>query len=929
MDDLSLNQNQNFGEGLRNNKKKILLITVFIIFLIVIILAGLFLFKNSKNNQSTSEDNNLSIGKLPEPISSEFTTPLEINSSDTNFGLINNEYEVKSTTEDTIFSPDGNNYAYIGSRPESFLIKGNTEWGPYKEISNVSYDSNERIIYSVKNNNNQWCVMIDDQETDCSNDQIESIFISPNNKVYSIREIIDNDDSIKKSEYLSAEDYKSDIYNDILDVVFDKKNYPIYRVRDGYNKESVIFESTKTQSPKYDCISEIFITPADKIVYAAISSDNKREYIIIDGKIVDENISEYNDCGGPGVGIYRKSFAQDSNNKIAYIVWAEGVNYISLEGKRISDLYDQIYSESLQSSKDGTLFYMGSQENKNFFIINKEGVEEANVLNYSDYPLLILRKIEEAKGSYSNDYYYLLNKDNNSWMYIDYDYQNFLFITNKKEGETRGPRDIISCWGNSKSEEIIAVCLADGYNNNLGIRIWYPDGQELDIGMNNYNYVYHYRPVISINGDHFAFVGVRGNNPYDKYFLVLDGKEIKENTYPQEEIQFLSDNTLVYVEKRDREFVISNNNISEGYDKIHKLSFSSNGKQIVFIAQKEKDGKYMVVHNGKEGKAYDFIYPYTLEFSPDSQYFAYVVQENYDETDNKEFIVVNEKEGKKYNYILSMSLKFSPDSKKILYEGESQIIINEDVLNKDAENIVLPTFSQDGSHFAYVVNVENKEEYVVLDGKKQKSYNNVNSLIFTPDNKLVYLAKNSDNGQEFLVIDGIERGSYDDIISFSLSLDKKGEKIAFLIKEKLSSAGDGYLVVVCDIGLNYCDKFSTQDYIKPSFNILFSPDGSKVVYSALGSMGKWYMMINGVPLRGYDKEAFAPVFSSDSRHFAYLGINNSGFYINIDGKEDGPYDYISNPLFLENEKGKYFAYGVIKNNELKWIVEIIDSPSSN
>ncbi|MFH1233643.1 MAG: hypothetical protein V1649_03275, partial [Patescibacteria group bacterium] len=83
--------------------------------------------------------------------------------------------------------------------------------------------------------------------------------------------------------------------------------------------------------------------------------------------------------------------------------------------------------------------------------------------------------------------------------------------------------------------------------------------------------------------------------------------------------------------------------------------FSPNGRSFAYAAGEDRNGKWFVVKNGKEGKHFDFIKsPPTLTFSPDGKRLAYVAELNC-----KEIAVVDEVIGEPQIY--TWGLTFSPD----------------------------------------------------------------------------------------------------------------------------------------------------------------------------------------------------------------------------------------------------------------------------
>jgi len=54
---------------------------------------------------------------------------------------------------------------------------------------------------------------------------------------------------------------------------------------------------------------------------------------------------------------------------------------------------------------------------------------------------------------------------------------------------------------------------------------------------------------------------------------------------------------------------------------LESLAVSTDGKRVAYLAQVDK--KYFTVVDGQEGEQYNFVWKYTLIFSPDSKSVAY------------------------------------------------------------------------------------------------------------------------------------------------------------------------------------------------------------------------------------------------------------------------------------------------------------------
>ena len=96
------------------------------------------------------------------------------------------------------------------------------------------------------------------------------------------------------------------------------------------------------------------------------------------------------------------------------------------------------------------------------------------------------------------------------------------------------------------------------------------------------------------------------------------------------------------------------------------FTISPNGQRFAYMMI--KDGKYLVVVDNQQSKAYDLAgLPF---FSPDSKHFAYVAVEEKEEYDGKKYrknyVVIDNKQDD-YRYNIVGSLAFSPDSKYLTY----------------------------------------------------------------------------------------------------------------------------------------------------------------------------------------------------------------------------------------------------------------------
>ncbi|MCD4782858.1 MAG: hypothetical protein K8T10_03395 [Candidatus Eremiobacteraeota bacterium] len=196
------------------------------------------------------------------------------------------------------------------------------------------------------------------------------------------------------------------------------------------------------------------------------------------------------------------------------------------------------------------------------------------------------------------------------------------------------------------------------------------------------------------------------------------------------------------------------------------MTISPDGKHWAFVMK--KNGKELVVIDGKENKEYELILKGAegyIAFSPNSERVIYFAGE-----DGKQFAVIDGKEGNRYEkaFIEKGSMIFSPDNKKTAYvagDGDQQFVVLD---GKEGERyggrITTITFSPDGKREYYIVHSNNKE-FIVIDGKESEMYNHLNKHIlpyFSSDSKRI--AYSALKGRKWVaVIDGIEGPEYDDI----------------------------------------------------------------------------------------------------------------------------------------------------------------------
>lgn len=153
----------------------------------------------------------------------------------------------------------------------------------------------------------------------------------------------------------------------------------------------------------------------------------------------------------------------------------------------------------------------------------------------------------------------------------------------------------------------------------------------------------------------------------------------------------------------------------------------------------ERDGKWVVILDGKESAAYDNVF--NPVFSDDGSQFAFMAEDG-----DRNLVVVN--------------IETEYDA----YDGATSLV-----------------FNSDGSKVAFVAS-KNKKSVVIVNGEEGTEYSgiayirtsgtNFQQIIFSADgNEVIYAAE--EDGKVFLVINGEEGKKYDSISE--ISIDENGQ----------------------------------------------------------------------------------------------------------------------------------------------------------
>lgn len=303
----------------------------------------------------------------------------------------------------------------------------------------------------------------------------------------------------------------------------------------------------------------------------------------------------------------------------------------------------------------------------------------------------------------------------------------------------------------------------------------------------------------------------------------------------------------------------------------------------------------VIVIDGKRGKPNNGVNVFL--FSPDSKRYGYI---SYHHSGNQ-FVVIDGIEGEYFGskgktddnrQIRDIyQLTFSPDSNSYAYvaasgstDGSSYIVLN-GKKQKTYKSVSGPTFSPDSTKLAYCAEATEKgkknegRSLVVINGQEGKKYHDVscdypNPFAFSRDSlHYAYIAsKNHSNGQQekcFLIIDGNEHDLCIDprkVIfkkdgHYSINTPQSQTKIP----QKTTKVSNSYLTDV---------EVESKKY-DASVGYTSSPD-TKITAYAARKKNKWIVVVNGKESRKYDF-VFARDATYRSESLSPIGVSSLHF----------------------------------------------------
>jgi hypothetical protein len=235
------------------------------------------------------------------------------------------------------------------------------------------------------------------------------------------------------------------------------------------------------------------------------------------------------------------------------------------------------------------------------------------------------------------------------------------------------------------------------------------------------------------------------------------------------------------------------------------------------------------------------------------------------------------------------------------------------------EGTVDPLISPDGEHVAVVANLSREKRVLILDGKDVGYFGTHPQ--FTPDSRHLICVSETPKGQTVL-IDGKPFLATRAVLG--VHVPPVGNRIIVAITQmnREGNAAEGSVLVVD--GKPVPTTLTSEMTIK---KVVFSPDGKR--YAAVcGRTGSEFVVIDGKKGREYSSVNTQIVgdtpnvimFSPDSSKLVYTAhSNSSGGFVVIEEEES---DAMDNPWFKFSPDGKRIAYGGSTNQNQRTILVV-------
>ncbi|NQT39770.1 MAG: PD40 domain-containing protein [Planctomycetes bacterium] len=358
---------------------------------------------------------------------------------------------------------------------------------------------------------------------------------------------------------------------------------------------------------------------------------------------------------------------------------------------------------------------------------------------------------------------------------------------------------------------------------------------------------------------------------------------------------------LAYVQPSgEQQAVVVDGKTDPAYDRVGALNFSPDGRRWAYAARTGTD--WRIVVDGTPQGAYRRVG--RPVFNADGSRLVYVALVD---EENVAVIEVGKPPGKSYQRILDGDLFFSPDGKRLAYGARKEdkwYAVVDGTEFGPYEFLGASTgiqFSADGKQVAWAALVDLQAETwcVVVDGKKQKTYDNIGQMVFSSQgSRLAYTAMDGDRWR-IVAGDQEQEGAYDAVGEGTLLYSPNGKHLACAIQ-----SGGKWLAAIDGKPLRKYDEFAGYDGVA---EMKFSPDSRFLAYVvAVGTTEM--VVVNTREQKTFDRIGGGTlVFSRDSQRLGYIARAGDDAVAVVGGKRSEPYDMIGYLNFTPDGRHTVFA----------------------
>ncbi len=354
--------------------------------------------------------------------------------------------------------------------------------------------------------------------------------------------------------------------------------------------------------------------------------------------------------------------------------------------------------------------------------------------------------------------------------------------------------------------------------------------------------------------------------------------------------------------ERGHGFNVVNAIRSEEFDWVSRPEFGDHGNTLLYHAGKGERRFFFLDGMKHEipGRMWSFV------LSPDGKRTAYITPTG-KSWDSRCQVVVDGVRGEEFENVDRASLKFSPDGKRVAYKAYQNgkaVAVIDGVKSEEYAVVRGITFSPDGTQVVLEVGGAN-DAYLVLDGTKAtETYDAILDVAFNPEGKRLGFISRHSYRPCHAVIDGIPQEPFDKASALLFSPD--GDRIAY------HAELEGKKFVMIDHARVQVEGYDVWPGV-------FSANGRRLACWGWGKEGAC-MIVDGVKGEPFAGVA-SPIFSPDSRHFAYVARSGDTYRPVIDGVKGESFDFVGTITFSTN--GRKACYGVRKGHELWWkVIEV-------